>query len=1841
MSNKIDPNLLAAGIGGLAGANFMSTGDNDLLATAAGVSIGAGTGFLLNTNISEEDKRLMAIEQDKIRVVINPDQVEKMSKTFSERKKDVRELAESIAKQRKNTGDFDRKKPFTSLNTNNLDDFLIDLENIKSDESLTKLKVALTSGSDELFINKSELDTSIKLDDTTTTKIPAGAKLETKMEALKEELVRLGYKDGSEELDTKLKMFEGMMDGYGHKRQIFIKDGKINLDDGLSINLTYKSVTEKGDVAIQAAQNKNIYNIPRVSFTASGFNNGMTSKAMAEALGITMADAFKDQMEKEMAGVAGLAPDEAAAMAYHRLKDNPAQFKDLVKELNGMKMYDEVASGQYKENLRVGNNTRPTPSNKAVSISNTVDYAHTLNFLDNGQIDKENPFKRLETTSDKAKRVAEVKEFLQKKVAQTGIPNSGTSGDHVTQMTTTHMEKVDRASGKIYLAKADQNKLLTVNTAHERNPVTVYDRSLSHETDKLPHVSAFEYLNKRAGSTSQFGSAIPLQTLSLNTSLGIKNVSDSKQSMSFINMISDVFGSSTVVADGAGLGNRDILRSISTEGYVNLDMKPTSDSQFMFTDENHKRVVTGELSFDDFRDSAKKGISVIQGKADKNIKDIRSKLNTIKSLTSSNNSAQNVLTTLQKKLPKVFGSNSAELTSILNTGNRDEQIAALQEYGKSKIMAQMPKTESLYSAKDVSLTETAVKARQSVIDSYGKISGSLDETISSLDSFIANNGANKQHLDVAKSFFPKAGQIIGYNADGSEVKLKQNYRSYEFAGSFWNDNKSEYSVGTELGMLFKGRAVVGDENEVKTYGLGTKAQLQNRSGEVIQKIALLQDLAEDGKVKFDKNKYIFDIEDNDGKSHTLSVDKYQLKTKSIEQIFDENKLEVPVHIKKKLSDFKNIAVIAEDDSSGTLKHKELLTNMLEGKDVSQASSSNMLGSYIQARTKDFAGEKSSLSALADFVMATSKDKSSMDYLVTAYSSVIQQSGLKFSNYTNAVGADKDIALADLKRYSMDMFNVDLSQSTSVSRKEWGAALNQRIDSVLQYHTSQGFTDNFYNMAKNKDSLDSFVDFFVQERKYRSSELGDSLIKPTAINRTVEHELGSGTTGKTASWNSMSQLRMNGFSDSDIGIFGKMSSHNVADYQSVSMLTKRIVDSLDTKLDDDQVRSIVNLKPDQRRTAMEELGVKSDKLVESYSLRNTNDMNIKTLPILMEDSRLFGGYTDNEGNSQSKKLTSMINKAIEADIAVSSATTDLERDSYKKVLNNSLKYITESILPVLGGQDNLGKKVATLEASRSMYSLATPIGGSVKKIASKLGEEGLIDNHVVAVNSQGLLTRLKEVGKEFDSIDDIMKAGLLKKTSEKGVYEVFYDAEQKLPMFSMLTREPSVGMGSTTSVRYLLDTNIEGDAKNLYTMYDNEIFKRFKMQDFDMDHFIEILPDVKKTNYDQLFDIYHNKGKKINKQLDELVDFASHLGVKGNKTSIGTFFDILDNPEINTKEKFLDSFLEDTFFSKVKTGDRKTISPTVTKLAFTMNSALSHSDLDFEQMSKARVMSHYLVENLLKSQHISNETYKKDPIALASKMAADLEAKNIGGFNEKFGNYIEDNIIKPGKASGKMDQGIIDQLRETYKLIQKSMSDNKDKLTDDITPTHLKSKNPAYIPEGQHGKALESGVESLDHMVFGTRAGTGVVSTIDQEVVDSAAASLAGKAKKSYHSALDTTKHIINNNKKLLAGAAAATIGAALLTQEKPSFGNNTVSANTNGMMMEASRNAIEETREQQSLMGGVHRATDYLYSYNRGGGRSVSVEGSSTGYGSSGSVPQDVNKFMYGDGMSAIRILTE
>ena len=1833
MSNKIDPNLLAAGIGGLFGANTMSTGDNDLVATTVGAAIGIGTGAMLDLNISEKDKLKISKASNELETIIDPDQVSKNSKTFSEKKAEVKNLAEKIANKSKSIVEFDREKPFSTLNRESIGDFLLDLENVESEESLNKLKIALTTGKDDLFLNSKELDPSLKVADVPGIKITAGASLAEKMGALKTELVRLGYEDGSEELENKLNMFKGMMDGYGHSEQITIRDGKLQLSKDITINLTYKSVGENGDVATQFVSNKNIYNVPKVSFTASSFLLGKDVKAVADALGITMADAFKEQMEREMNGVAGLAPDEAAAVAYNRLKDKPDQFKQLVQSLNGMAVHDVEASGAYKFNLMNGNNTKPAPDDKAISISNTVDYEHTLNYNDDGSLNTQKPFTKLQTNPKKGKRAA-VKEFVEKKVLQTGIPNYGISADHATQMTTTLMEKqVGNQSGKYTYVPSKGNKVLSVHTSPERNPVSVYNRDTSHTTGKkaLPFENAFDFLLKQAGAEQQFASAMPLQTHSINTSLNVTDTGGKTGSTSFVNMLGDIFGADHVVSDGSGLANADVLGKIKSEGYVNIGITPTADKTLLFADENYKKLASGEMSFNEFKEGAKKGVSVIQGRSDKAIKDVRSNLNTLQSaISTGGGDAKAVLADIQKKMPKFYKEHQAKLSKM-------KEVSEIQEFGQRKLMRSLPKVDNLYSNKNPMRSQSAVTAREQTRISYRKLQESTDDletTIKNLDSFIETNNQNKEFRGMAESFFPKANHVVGYNPDGSEVKVKKNFQNVEMAGAFWNNAETKYGEYLDFGLMFKGTNVVGDANEVKSYGLGTKAQLQMRTADAISKTVMLEDFAKEERLSYDSKKRTINLKVDDNNSISFSYN--DLKNKSFEQIFKERDIEMPEEWKEKVNRYKNIAVLAEDESSGTKKHADLLEALKKGEDVSGRSSSKFLGDYIQARATALRGDDKALAGLADFMMATSQDKSAIDYLMNAHLSTIQQSGLKFSQYTKTVGAERDAAEQELRRFSRESLGVELKPGT-ISADDFGQAVSSRLQSVLQYHTLDGFLDNFFDLAKNTNTLDSFADFFINERRHRDPSLGDSLIKPTALGNLIEHELGSGSTGKNASWNSMAQLRMSGFTNEDIGLFGKMSAHNVADYQAVSMLTKHLQNSVNEDLSDNDIKKVLNLTPNKRRTALEEKGHSVKDLVANYSLRSENELGLKSLPILLEDSRLFGDYTDKEGFVQQKKLHASIETAIRADMRATNASTETERKAALNTLNEELKYITSSILPSLGGQDNAIKKLATLEAPHSIYSVATPVSGGIRRHAV----EELNNHHVVAVNSRGLLTRLKEMGQEFNTIEDIKKAGLLKKTGQRGVYEIFLDKEHKLPMFSMLTREPSVGMGSTTSVKYLLDTNLGGDEKNLYSIFDSLVNKNFKFQDFDMDHFIELFPKLDKTNYDHLLEVF-NKGKEVNKQLDKMVDFASKLGVKGkDRDKLRTYFDIIENPEVKTKEDFINAFNEDVSLSKSKGMDRKIISPTVTKLAFSLNEALmQNEELSFDQMSRARIMSHYLIENLLKSQHISNETHKKEPIPIATQLAEALEGNRIDRFNELFGNYIEDNIIKARRADkGGLSIDIEDSIRETYRNIQKSVSEAT--ITGDITPAHLKAARVDDSTTVEDlKKAIHSSITSIDNLASGESSKIGVVSTAHRQVVNPENASVVSRAKKSYHKSLETAKHVVANNKKLLAGAAAATIGAALLTQEKPNFGNQTVSANTNGMLLEASRNAIQETASEQSIMGGVHRATEYVHSYQKGGSRSISVEGHQTGYGSSGDLQQDVNNFMFGDGMNSIRILT-
>ena len=1824
--NKIDPKLLGAGIGALAGTNLMATDDNDPMALASGALIGGGVGFMMDySKPSDLDLRANRSAKNTIKS-IDEESIGQKRKTFEEVKEEVRKLAASVAN--KNTSDvaYNRENPYTSLNKKSYSSFLTDLDNIQSTESLNQLKLSLTNKTDSLFLNEGEVSKSLLTDVSPVTVVREGATLDEKSLALREELVNLGYKDNSPELELKIKRLQPLLEL--QEGVLKIGDGKIDFGGDMgSMKLTYQSVSETGEVAIQAATNRNIYDVGRINIMGSAIlNEKLTPTAVADGLGITMANLFN--LNKQMGDVVeGLAPDDAAGLFAHITKD-PKQVGNFIDKLGDKATYNEVASGAYKESLLRGSNVKPMASAHSVSVSGSVDYAHTLNLLSNGTLDSSRPLRRLGIVSENGRSQAEIKDLIDTMSKRTGTPFVNTSADHATQLPRTEVTTYDAVTGKYAVQDSSVNKVMSVSGAWERNIGTVNNRSIVHEAPTLPYKQHVDEIVNTFGGKFQYAAGMAVQSVSINPNREISI--DGKQSKLFADFLADAFGSDAIVGDGYGIANTDVTNKMSTSGNVGITFKSTADNKFTIADENFQKLAKGEITFEELKEQAQKGISRVTGKAETKIKEAkRSLLQISEAVKQADGDPNKLFTSLKNSIPSFKAFKTIE-EAIGKGSNPERQIQDLQKKAVRATNALVTPVQ-LYKERSVSMPDSANEARSAVRESLKRLNGTgdLKSSIEILNNLLEQNTEAKRFTSQATSFYPKAKQVLGYAPDGSPLALKQNYAAYEFLGMFNGVNQAdENSSRRTLETVFKGKVTVGSQETFKSFAVSTKAQFKNVSSDVIAKEAFLSKYAEEGNLSYDPktNKATINVSLEEGPVRQVSFSPFDLKTKSMKEIFNKNNVPFTIRLEEEFDRMKKIGTIVEEDSSGLKIQKKLLDIMMNTPEkIESTANSKLLGQFLTERVKSANGDKNIIKGLVDFSIATSKDKASADFLLTSLASVKESASHKLSIYTNATSEVKKAALVDLKQYAMDVLQTnEFKGKKSISPEEFNKAVSTRLSSVMKYYTSEGFSANFYDLTQNRQELDSLADFFVNERKYRPSGIGDTLLRMMSANRIAEQESGSGRNHKNMSWNMIEQMKMNGFTDSDMNLFGKVSSATVADYKAVSMLTKHLKDNVNTQLTEGNSRAFkeaLSASPDKRRELLSKAGINIDDQVGSYRLSGKSETGIKTLPILLEESMLFGSYTDKDGEQAQKKIHSVIKDAISADMRIQSATSDTERKLAQEVLDDRLKYISETVNPMLGGSGNLAKRVLSREADRSLFSLAAPVAGSLRKYSEQTG-----DKHVVSVSSEGLLKRLEEVGMKFDSIEDVKKAGLIKTTGMKGLSEVYFDKEHKLPMFGVMSREPAVGMGSATTVRYMLDENIKASGKMLFSAFDNPINSLFKFKDFDFDHVLEVFPKVKGTDFNQLMDVYHNKGKAVNTQLDELIDFAKVLGVKGkDKDKLKSFFDLIENEGVVDRKTFLDAFIEDVAVSRKKGQDRKTISPAVTKLSADLNHAIIQNGGDAQTIAKARVMGHYFVENLLKSMHTSTADYKKRATTLAEELSQDLIRGNKDRFNTNFGNYIEDAIIsgRIGKElTGEKKEALDREVRQAYKYIQSAVSNHD--FSEASTPMHL-----------QKSRDLEKGISKVDNVVF-----SGSVAHVSEELVNEGTEqSLVQRGKVGYHKASEIIKHNIMNNKKLLAGAAAATIGAALLTQKKPDYGNHNAHANTSGMMLKASRSALEDTQAQAGLMGGVQRATEYMHLYGNQGQKSVQIDGYKTGQNSSGSFQNDVNNFMFGDGMSTVRIL--
>lgn len=1839
--SSIDPKLFAAGVGAFTGSYLLNT-DNDVMGIAAGAAIGGTTGLLMEYSTPEDLDKLAHKASKNTVKVFNPDNVKtSKTKTFEERKESLKRLAEQRAKSTKNATNFDINKPYSSLSSNSLSDFNNFLDNVKSVETFNELETMFKVKSDDIFTSGSANSNISVYSKGEGIKVKAGASNADKLAAFAEGLVEIGYIRNSPQFKEKVRKFAPMLrETEGSFR---VEDGKLHLHEtNTKINLTTINRTAEGDAVLQHVSGKQVYNVSQVNLmglTAISSDQTTAMKAVAEALGPEMAKLF--DLSAAMKEVAGLAPDDAMALMYNKLKDNPEALKKFEEFVNGRGVHDYQASQELLHNLAEGQRGKdaiPMATAHGSKISNSVDHTYSINVNEHGWLNHEKLLVKTGTLSEGGIIQSDMKRIIKHYNTANFTHGGGTKADHNTELQSTQKLKRN-ALGNFEYVPNNADQAFNIHTAYERNALNVHSRPDIY-ADAKSGISTAESiadaLLKQYGNGIQHSSANNLITKPL------KSDKELQQGLSFINYASDLFGTDITTADGQGLMRRERASDFTYDGQTRVTLPQNAKGNITLTDAPMKSYIEGNITYDEFRARADKGLHKLDRQTYGNLKAAQTKLLSLdKVLKDNTKTVEEVFKEVGKTHSNLFKKYPTldEFKANFKVSSDSEVLAAIEKKARKRILRQAKASEGMKrSIQDPRIPDATKAARSSILASIDSLHGieaskrATEDMLGVLEDLIQKGSSTKEDRAFFRSFYPKAGHRYGYDANGAPIEMSKALNNNSFREALWTVNPN----GTrELDLLFKGSINLGSLDEIKTHGESSKSQLKMIKSSTFDKLAYLNDNMDN--IKYDSNAGISTI-DLGGNYGSINVTNEEMRTKSWKEIFASAGVEDGDKLAEELTDrYKNVSTLVEEDSSG-LKTKARLMDAFTGKlkDTTGAVLSvedgieAVLGDnkHLTKFLKDSitpATSSKDLHGLANFVLATSKDKTSTDFLVTALSNYKHKAAQVLQD-SSLTGAQK------IAKLETD-FNIIPQSNSSFDYNYYKQEIDSTIDNITSYYSdAKGARKIAYQLLTDEATMSGVSSFFKTEANLRQDYEQDTVIRAHSWSKTAEGEAGSGSTNKSMSWNARLNLKMNGYTDKQLGLFVGTSSKLIADSAAIETFTRDVrgVTDITSQVSDlkgkQALTNALKQPPIMRRETLSKAGINIEGDVGSYKLHTKNELGIVNLPVILENTQLFDSYNDERGIEQVRKFNSRISEVIAADLSIRSGNlSEQQVESATHVINKNLEMLNSEVKDFLGGRDNLAKQILTSEAPRSRYSLSQAVGGTwIEK------QFGLEKDGIAVVSSKGLLSRLEDIGGEIGkhkTIKNLEESGYLKSIGD-GRFEVFYDTDQKVPMFSLTTREPAIGIGSTQSLKYVLDTNInDTDGKSLYTHFDNPRLKYYQLLDYDFDHQIEIFPKVNKRNLQELGETYEH-GKKMNQTFDDLMDFVKVLGVKGkNKNKIPTFGDLIDNSV--DENKFQDLFLQDTMTSRIKSGDRKIISPTVTKLASDLSDSVMQGDGSDIVKARARMMSHYFVENLIKSQHVDNATYSAKNITTAEELAHHLYNGDKTRFVEKFGNYIEGELIRNLKVDDAAKKAQIEkELRETYKYIQESVQASSTIGEIEITPMHLSNFKK---------KLLSEATDAYRAVVEGTNAYMSPGPILDEQIVQESDMSIVQKGKMQYHRASEIIKHNVVNNKTLLLGAGAAMVGAALLTQSKPEFSNRKPQANPSGMLLDPARETLREQKAQQGFMGGLNRATEYITPYSSGQ-KNIQIDGEYSNSGS-GELGRDVNNAIFGDGMSSVRVL--
>ena len=862
-------------------------------------------------------------------------------------------------------------------------------------------------------------------------------------------------------------------------------------------------------------------------------------------------------------------------------------------------------------------------------------------------------------------------------------------------------------------------------------------------------------------------------------------------------------------------------------------------------------------------------------------------------------------------------------------------------------------------------------------------------------------------------------------------------------------------------------------------------------------------------------------------------------------------LELELDSQKKAGTFKSVHVLSDADETGM------------GAVISALKQGDLKGNAVYDRLASQG--KTGIDAVLTALLFT-EQKASTD--LTATLGISLESEVE-KQYQAAFDLMRSTGRTSLN--SSDKIIQDLRSSGFLSNQD------VLLDMAHLQAENRAFKTKFENifgsgqLVKSNDQNSHLLEAFEMVRR---SGISGSLSKGEAIAvgsfNKGQSIVGVGNQARL-SWVAASQLVASGLSKEQLEMFGTSDKNKLYEVRSTLLEHQRakhstINDAIFGK--ESRFTNILNTTPEAelRNEIFEaEFGKHPNVANNPYLTYNLSydSHEIKSLNFSKITTTRSGKYKNEEGLDLLKGLEKKKISVMSADILYREATDSGSKEAAKQRLTETLDDYLAYSRKMYSGKNSLSKAVLSLYSDSSSIMQVKGIGGYAEKYAmdqfnadKSTGKR----RHLWFISQEEAEHKFKQLGKTKDQIEfKTIDLG-----NGKSLMQPMYMGEDGkwIPLSSMLTREPAQGPLSSDLIEWIVDPSLKGNhhRDQAYVANSNPIYKRAMFGDMDQDTVHTLLGDFKSYSDFEGIDNLKQEARTTFADMEQLL---KDIAVKGNKSKADkTLLDFDDE----------DSYSAYRAAGGVKGRTRKQLSAPATSLAMAYTKSLEielGQNGDNARFLKGRMVTHQLVENLIKSAHLDTDKFSSaqrhavDELTFArrSVLGKEQTRKTITQYEKVMRDHLPtflnmQDLVKGSASEIQANSILEDIIGSELKHVHK-VGNNP------FNPTDLdEHRYKTTFSDALANMVKESGYIDMDFASFSERPRT------------SSGQVITGMS--------DIVKDIYKNNKSVLFGGLGAMAGLAMLGRSSPSFSDsreNLQEHSSNQMMSTKtnSANSINDT----------------------------------------------------------------